>query len=94
MRGRGDTAIQSMTPIEPAGLLAITENEVLHLLDGDLTTRVNAVYNAASPDREFASMHTIVGGTGPYAGATGFLQLSGRAERECDYVGRIHLQGP
>ena len=30
MRGRGDTAIQSMTPIEPAGLLVITENEVLH----------------------------------------------------------------
>jgi hypothetical protein len=24
----------------------------------------------------------------------GFLQLSGRADRECDYVGRIHLRGP
>jgi hypothetical protein len=82
-----------MTPIEPAGLVAIVESEVLHLPDGDLTTRVNAVYHSTSPDVEFSSMHTIVGGTGRYEGATGFLQLRGRGGLECDYVGRIYLRG-
>ena len=75
LQGRGDTAVHSMTPVEPEGLVSITENEVLHLQGGDLHARVNAVYHGTSPDGEFSSMHTIVGGTGRYAGATGFLQL-------------------
>ena len=82
-----------MTPVEPEGLVSITENEVLHLQGGDLHARVNAVYHGTSPDGEFSSMHTIVGGTGRYAGATGFLQLTGRGFLECHYVGRMYTRG-
>ena len=76
LRGSGDTAFVSMTPVDPPGLTVIAENEVLHLADGELHARVNAVFNAAAKYPEFSSMHTITGGTGRYAGASGFIQLT------------------
>ena len=38
-------------------------------------------------------MHTVVGGTGRYEGATGYLKLQGNgpAGKEVDCVGVIHL---
>lgn len=77
LQGHGDTAVQSMSPVEPDGVVSITENEVIHLADGEITAKINAVYHAESPDHEFISMHTIVGGSGRYAGASGYIRLWG-----------------
>jgi hypothetical protein len=94
LRGSGDTAVLSLTPVDPPGLVVIAENEVLRLPDGELHARVNGVFNGAAKDPEFSSMHTITGGTGRWASATGFLQLTGRGFVECSYVGRIRIRSP
>jgi hypothetical protein len=65
-----------MEPVEPGGVVTITEKEVLHLADGALTARINAVLHEKSPDRE-VSFHTITGGSGRYAGASGHIRLWG-----------------
>jgi len=79
-----------MDPIEPDGLAYITENEVLRLADGELTAKVDAVFQA--PDREYVSLHTIIAGTGRYAGATGNIQLRGDgSEIVVEYVAVIRL---
>lgn len=85
LSGRGATAVQSMEPVEPDGVVTITENEVLHLADGTLTTRINAVFHSNSPDREVISFHTIVAGTGRYEGASGHIRLWGNAREDGEY---------
>jgi hypothetical protein len=88
----GETAVQRFAPMDDvSGLVFITENEVIHFPDGDLKTRVNAVFHAKSSDAEFVSMHTVVGGTGRYEGATGHLQLKGHGAKDTDYEGVIRL---
>jgi hypothetical protein len=92
LEGSGDTAVQSMEPVPPAGVFSITENELLRLADGTLTTRVNAVFNSKSPEREVISFHTITGGTGRYAGASGYIRLWGHAGRDdYEYAALIRL---
>ena len=56
-------------------MIFVSENEVLRLADGDIQGRVNAVFHNQSSDREVASLHTITGGTGRYAGASGYIRL-------------------
>ena len=69
----------------------ITENELLRLPDGDLRSVVNAMFRNQSPDREVASLQTVTGGTGRYAGASGHIRLW-RAEGErFEYVAVIRL---
>lgn len=88
---RGDTAIQAFIPADPAYVLHIHENEVITFPDGStLTGKVNASLNAGSPTGEYASLHTITGGTGRYAGATGYLQYSGTANpAACKYFATV-----
>ena len=88
----GETAVQRFAPMDDvSGLVFITENEVIHFADGDLKTRVNAVFHAKSADAEFVSMHTVVGGSGRYEGASGHLQLKGHGGKDTDYEGVIRL---
>jgi hypothetical protein len=72
----------------------IQEDEVIHTNDGDITAKISAAYDSTSPEKHFASLHVITGGTGRYAGASGWLQLTGAATNagqsaEADYVGVI-----
>ena len=92
IEGDGDTAVTSMNPVEPDGVVSITENEVIHLPDGDITSKINAVYHAESPDRPFISMHTITGGNGKYAQASGYIRLWGQGGADgADYLAVIRL---
>ena len=89
--GKGDTAIQRMEPLLPEGMFFVSETEVLRLADGELHSRVNAVFNSKSPERELASLHTILDGTGRYAGASGHIRLWRTNEEVIEYVAVIHL---
>ena len=92
LEGDGDTAVQSMEPVPPDGVFTITENELLRLGDGTLTTRINAVYNQKSPEREVISFHTITAGTGRYAGAAGYIRPWGHASSgDFEYAALIRL---
>ena len=92
IEGDGDVAVTSNDPVEPEGVVSITEDEVIHLRDGDITAKVNAVYQAESPDRAFVSLHTITGGNGRYAQASGYIRVWGSAAAEqADYIAAIHL---
>ena len=92
IEGDADVAVTSMNPLEPDGVVAIAENEVIHLSDGDITATVNAVYHSESPDRPFVSMHTITGGKGRYAQASGYIHVWGSAGAElADYLAVIRL---
>jgi hypothetical protein len=92
LSGSGDTAIQRLEPVAPDGMFFVTENEVLRLPDGELRSLVNAVFHSKSPDLEVASLHTITGGTGRYADASGHIQLW-RADGELfEYVAVVRLK--
>jgi hypothetical protein len=92
IEGDGDTAVTSMNPVEPAGVFSITENEVIHLSDGDITAKVNAVYHGESPDQPYISMHIITGGNGKYAQASGYIRLWGNGGGGlADYLAVIRL---
>jgi hypothetical protein len=58
------------------GVLVLTGDNVIHTRDGDLFTKDAIVLNSAG-DGEFAEVDTIVGGTGSYEGATGYLIATG-----------------
>jgi hypothetical protein len=91
LHGDGDTAIQRLEPLTPDGMYFVSENEVLRLPDGELRSAVNAVFHDTSHDREVASLHTVTGGTGRYAGASGHIRLW-RADGEVfAYVATIRL---
>jgi hypothetical protein len=90
--GKGDTAIQRFEPLAPDGMFFVAETEVLRLPDGDLRTLVNAVFHSKSPDAEVVSLHTVTGGTGRYAGASGHIRLWRAAGELFEYVAVIRLQ--
>ena len=94
IEGDADVAVTSMNPLEPDGVVSIAENEVIHLSDGDITAKVNAVYHSESPDHPFVSMHTVTGGNGRYAQASGYIHVWGSADAElADYLAVIRLAG-
>ena len=94
IEGVGKTVVQRYLPSDPENVHFIQEDEVIHTNDGDITAKVSAAYDSTSPEKYFASLHVITGGTGKYAGASGWLQLTGVATNagrsaEADYVGVI-----
>jgi len=89
--GTGYYAIQKWEPLAPEGMVYVSENEVLRLADGEIHGRVNAVFHNQSPDREVASLHTITGGTGRYAGASGYIRLWNGQGELLEYEAVIHL---
>jgi hypothetical protein len=74
IQGTGYYAIQRWEPTSPDGVVLIAENELLRLADGQLYGRVHAIFPGKSPDREVVRVHTITGGSGRYAGASGFIR--------------------
>jgi hypothetical protein len=91
LEGTGYYAVQSFAPSTPDGMTFITEKEVLRLADGDLYGLVNAVFDSRSADGEVASIHSITGGTGRYAGASGFIRLWRASGERFEYVAVIRL---
>ncbi|HXK24243.1 MAG TPA: hypothetical protein VMS55_16355 [Myxococcota bacterium] len=91
LEGTGYYATQKWEPLTPEGMVYVSENEVLRLAAGDLHGRVNAVFHNQSRDREVASLHTIIGGTGRYAGASGYIRLWRVGGELFEYEAVIHL---
>ena len=94
VEGVGKTAVQHYTPSDPPNVLFINEDEIIHTNDGDITAKISAAYDSTAPEKQFASLHVITGGTGRYAGASGYLQVTGVATNgalnaEADYVGVV-----
>jgi hypothetical protein len=58
------------------GVLVLTGDNVIHTRDGDLLTK-DAIVLSSGGDGEFAEVDTIIGGTGAYEGATGYLVATG-----------------
>jgi len=90
--GNGDTAIQRLEALAPDGMFFVSEVEVLRLPDGELRSLVNAVFHSKSPDLEVVSLHTITGGTGRYAAASGHIRLWRAAGELFEYVAVIRLK--
>jgi hypothetical protein len=67
---------------------------VIHTNDGDIAAKVSAAYDSTAREKPCASLHVITGGTGRYAGASGYLQITVVANKDAtsaegDYVGVI-----
>ena len=58
------------------GVVVLTGDNTIHTADGDLFTKDSVVFNLTG-DGEFAEVDTIVGGTGEYLDASGYLQATG-----------------
>jgi len=92
IEGTGETVVQRFTPSDPSQVVFIQEDEVLHLDGGDLTSKISAAYDSSSPQLPVSSLHLITGGTGRYAGASGYVQLWGNTvdgSSDADYVAVI-----
>jgi len=86
--------VQRLTPSDPSHVVFVQEDEVLHLDGGDITSKISAAYDSASPQLEVSSLHVITGGTGRYAGASGYIHLWGdtlAGNSEADYVAVIRV---
>lgn len=82
----GDTAT--------TGVLSFTADLVLHMKDGDLFLKDAGVFNTTPGGRgEHATVTTVTGGTGRWAGAAGRLTETGTFTQEdggySDYEGEI-----
>ena len=70
------TSFVSTVNTPSTGVIVLTGDNAIHTNDGDLFTKDSVVLDTAG-DGEFAEVDTIVGGTGSYAGASGYLQATG-----------------
>jgi hypothetical protein len=96
---RGDivAAAPSFTPTNDTaatGVLFFTADLVLHTRDGDLFLKDAGAFNTTPGGKgEHATVSTVTGGTGVYAGATGRLLETGTFTPEdggySDYTGEI-----
>ncbi len=82
----GDTAV--------TGVVSFTADLVLHTKDGDLFLKDAGVFNTTPGGRgEHATVTTITGGTGRWAGASGRLLETGTFTQEdggySDYAGEV-----
>jgi hypothetical protein len=76
------------------GVVVLTGDNVFHTTDGDFFTKDAIVLNTTG-DGEFTEIDTITGGTGEYAGASGYLIASGTFSQGVGvgtYVGKVCWQ--
>ena len=71
---------------------------VIHTKKGDLTCTEAAIFDVMGADHAFVDLCVITGGTGIYAGATGYIQEFGTFDfaanlGELEYVGKITYAG-
>jgi hypothetical protein len=70
------TSFVSTVETPTTGVIVLTGDNTIHTQDGDIFTKDSVVLDTAG-DGEFAEVDTIVGGTGAYAGASGYLTATG-----------------
>jgi hypothetical protein len=98
LRGTTEGSLLSLTPTQQPDVVLIDVSSTIHTPHGDLTSSHQQIVSNASPSSsgEFSVLSEITGGTGRYAGATGYLQGVGTLSpstgmRTGTYVGQITL---
>ncbi len=75
IQGHLDFTITSLTPVEPAGVLAFTAVSTISTASGDIHCADSGSFNTAQGSGgEGVHLCVVTGGTGQYAGASGYLQ--------------------
>lgn len=77
--GSGIGVIQTVSQANPnsPGVVFITADGVLHTNKGDIDFALSVARNSNSAVNEFSNLMEITGGTGNYAGVTGYLLNAG-----------------
>jgi hypothetical protein len=88
----GDGVVFIDTPPDANGISQA--HTVIHTNKGDLTCSEFAIFNLTRGDHPFVDLCMITGGTGRYAGASGYIQENGTFDfaanqGEADYSGKI-----
>jgi hypothetical protein len=91
---KGDGIVNVDTSPIPSGISKA--HTVIHTKNGDLTCNEAAVFDVVGPDHAFVDLCVISGGTGIYAGATGYIQEVGTFDfaanlGQLDYYGKLFL---
>jgi hypothetical protein len=98
LKGPDEASVSSLTPTQTPDVVVGQALITIHDKRGDLTCDEPFVYNVSpTSDGEFAFLCEITGGTGHYAGATGYLRGMGitppaTAVSSGTYAGVITLQ--
>jgi hypothetical protein len=98
LKGPDEGIVNSLTPTQTPDVYEVHADLTIHDKRGDLTCSEEIVYNTfPTGDGHFAFVCEITGGTGRYAGASGYLEGAGHAppatgESTAAYVGVITLQ--
>ncbi len=67
-------------PSQVPGILFGNSSAVIHTQNGDLSVEISGAFNASpSSDGEFVDLIEVTGGTGKFAGASGYITTSGTA---------------
>jgi hypothetical protein len=75
IQGDLEFTITSLTPAEPPGVLLFTATSTIHTTEGDIFCADSGSFNTAQGSAgEGVHLCVITGGTGEYAGASGYLQ--------------------
>lgn len=75
----------------------IDSTVVIHDLRGDILFREDITHNPTpGGDGEFAGVCEVTGGTGPWTGATGYLQIAGtvppgQPKSSAVYLGKLNV---
>lgn len=91
---KGDGIVNIDTPPDADGISKA--HTVIHTKKGDLTCHEAAVFDVAGADHAFVDLCLINGGTGMYAGATGYIQEVGTFDfaanqGQLEYYGKLVL---
>ena len=93
LQGSAEFVANSVTPTSQPGMMLINGNFLIHDNHGDLACIEDSLLNTAPESNgEFVFLCEITGGTGKWAGASGYLQATGRLEATegtAHYIGEI-----
>ena len=85
-------------PTPQSRSLVSAAHTIIETKKGNLTCSELAVFDAPRADHPFVDLCMITGGTGIYAGATGYIQESGTFDfasnvGQLEYIGQLELAG-
>jgi hypothetical protein len=100
LQGSAEFVANSVKQTSQPGMILINGNFVIHDKPGDITCNEDSLLNTAPGsdgelDGEFVFLCEITGGTGKWAGASGYLQATGNLkgmEGTARYIGTMNVK--
>jgi hypothetical protein len=101
IKGTGTVFIDTFPtpyPTPQSRSLVSAAHTIIETKKGNLTCSELAIFDAPRADHPFVDLCMITGGTGIYAGATGYIQESGTFDfasnvGQLEYIGKLELAG-